>query len=639
MLRLQPISGYFNRVIAASMMKIKLVAPSGRSVGAEEPGKNASGRLSRHRLGSVIALVVVLISAMSLYVALLAPDGFGYYNDDAIYLTTARSLATGQGYRIISLPNQPAQTKYPPFYPFILSLVWRLYPGFPANLTALMMVSVLASIASAALAWAYLTTHDYASRSLATLAVLLAAINGFTVIFSIGLFSEMPYMALSIAALWLAQSREASRGSWSCGPAGGTALGLIMGLAFLTRVSGVTLVVAVAVYFMLHKRPRRIVLPLVIAVMFMIAWAGWCHYQRASDGLTNTSYFTSYLGYTYELIKERQARGNHSLPIQFLLIMKGNVVELAKSAPTMALGYCQERLGFVGDAGRKLLLASAAGLILIIAGARRYYRPSGRLLPIYIGLYVSLHLVLPYPDSSIERYLVPVLPFLILFLLKGIIDAGKAIRFGLARRGRAARRVMAAVAVLPLIAVSAFGLGANGMSLWSLLTELKPRWAAQRAADGPFISWIKANTRETDVLACVHHGMYYLYTGRKVVLSFAAGKDLEATGDAGGSQQIEAPDDSDSEDDSGEAPRVDPEDHPEVTSDSGQPDSADRWLRRILAENRVAYLIVTAEDISDKPGGVEFEELGPKLAAQGILKEVYESPDGGAIYKVRAGAR
>jgi hypothetical protein len=128
--------------------------------------------------------------------------------------------------------------------------------------------------------------------------------------------------------------------------------------------------------------------------------------------------------------------------------------------------------------------------------------------------------------------------------------------------------------------------------------------------------------------------MYYLYTGRKVVLSFPAGRDLDSTGDTSESREVEAPNDSDADDDSDQTPTVSEDDHSEVASDTGEPNSADQWLQRILAENKVAYLIITAEDISDKPGGVEFGGLPAKLIGRGILKEVYESPDGGAIYKV-----
>src|SRR5215469_17055172 len=108
-------------------------------------------------------LGVILAVAAVIYIWAITPKGFGYYHDDGIYVTTAKSLATGQGYRIISLPGEPVETKSPPLYPFLLSLVWRLDPAFPENLMGMMLLSVGAAMASLALAWFYLRRRGYAS--------------------------------------------------------------------------------------------------------------------------------------------------------------------------------------------------------------------------------------------------------------------------------------------------------------------------------------------------------------------------------------------------------------------------------------------------------------------------------------------
>ena len=51
----------------------------------------------------------------------------GSFQDDGIYVVTAKSLAEGRGYRLIHLPGEPAQTKYPILYPAMLAAVWT--PG------------------------------------------------------------------------------------------------------------------------------------------------------------------------------------------------------------------------------------------------------------------------------------------------------------------------------------------------------------------------------------------------------------------------------------------------------------------------------------------------------------------------------
>ena len=58
----------------------------------------------------------------------------GLFGDDGIYAVVAKSLSEGEGYRLISLPTAPEQTKYPFLYSYILSLLWGLYPEFPENI-------------------------------------------------------------------------------------------------------------------------------------------------------------------------------------------------------------------------------------------------------------------------------------------------------------------------------------------------------------------------------------------------------------------------------------------------------------------------------------------------------------------------
>src|SRR5262245_12078008 len=73
----------------------------------------------------------------------VVPDVCGAYHDDGVYVITAKSLAEGHGYRLLHLPGQPRQTKYPPLFPAVLALFWRLYPDYPANLRLLLTVPFL----------------------------------------------------------------------------------------------------------------------------------------------------------------------------------------------------------------------------------------------------------------------------------------------------------------------------------------------------------------------------------------------------------------------------------------------------------------------------------------------------------------
>ena len=54
-----------------------------------------------------------------------------------------KALAQSSGYRILSLPGEPYQTKYPPLYPLLLSAAWRIDTIYPANLPIALLLSWL----------------------------------------------------------------------------------------------------------------------------------------------------------------------------------------------------------------------------------------------------------------------------------------------------------------------------------------------------------------------------------------------------------------------------------------------------------------------------------------------------------------
>src|SRR6476619_1573784 len=101
-------------------------------------------RIQRRFITAILFLT--LAGGSLLYYAAISPQQFGSLHDDSIYVSTAKAIATGQGYRLISLPYRPAQTKYPPFYPWLLSLLWRVFPQFPQNLIPMTMLTIAATL-------------------------------------------------------------------------------------------------------------------------------------------------------------------------------------------------------------------------------------------------------------------------------------------------------------------------------------------------------------------------------------------------------------------------------------------------------------------------------------------------------------
>jgi 4-amino-4-deoxy-L-arabinose transferase-like glycosyltransferase len=285
-----------------------------------------------------------------------------------MYAVMGKSLATDQGYRIISLPDAPVQTKSPPFYPFLLSLIWRACPHFPNNLILMMALSAVATVSFLALTYRLLVRHGYATTGQALIVIVLVAANWRTMILATGTYSEMIYATLSVAGLYLGEKYEKAHNNWIVG----IGFGLAMGLAFLTRTSGLALLIAVAAHCVACRRWRIALLPLFIGGLFVLGWAGWVFLNpTVAENVTSGSY-ESYFQTFGKLISASGGNATATL-FAFLNLVGKNAVGLAISVPVVCLGLVFENSQYFGFA-----------FFFIAAGFVRHSRRGFRLLHVYV---------------------------------------------------------------------------------------------------------------------------------------------------------------------------------------------------------------------------------------------------------------
>jgi len=129
--------------------------------------------------------------------------------DGGLYFTAARSLAQQHEYRIVSIPGQPYQTKYPPLYPLLLSLVWRANPAFPGNLPVASLVNWLLWLLFLGLAFVLLGECGL-SKAGRWIAWALIAANPTLIYLSSDLLAEVLFSALLLASLLLAERSTTS---------------------------------------------------------------------------------------------------------------------------------------------------------------------------------------------------------------------------------------------------------------------------------------------------------------------------------------------------------------------------------------------------------------------------------------------
>src|SRR5271170_2927432 len=160
--------------------------------------------LTLRKLTVIGVFLAALVPSAYLAWSLRTMPHLGFYHDDSIYWVSGRSLAMGDGYRIQSLPGQPYQTKYPPLYPALLAAIWKLNPQFPSNLPLATLLAWLLLPLFLAIVWILVRDYGFSMRERYVL-VVLAALSPVTVVFSFSLMPELPFTALLVASLILAE--------------------------------------------------------------------------------------------------------------------------------------------------------------------------------------------------------------------------------------------------------------------------------------------------------------------------------------------------------------------------------------------------------------------------------------------------
>jgi hypothetical protein len=427
--------------------------------------------------------ILCLICAPSAFVAWHRRDipQLGFLADDAIYLVSAKSLATGQGYRILSLPGAPAMTKYPPAYPLLLSLVWRINPRFPDNLPwaallAWLMVPLLLIMARLAFIRMGIRPGH------AILLCGLMALSGPMVRFGINLMPELVFTSVLLASTILADSGD---NGWCT--AGAALLG---GVAYLLKSAALPLLVTSPLLYLLRRRYRSAALFSAAMLPFVAGWMWWVHANRPRPGDSTWTFYTDYFAYQAQNVALREYPHLVWVNLKTLFSSMGGLI----AAPV-----------FGKPLGR---LPAYAGAAIALAGAALLARRKGVTHYHAFALgFVPLLLIWHYPP--LPRFVFPLMPL----LLAGIFTAGLEAWRTFTERQRGVRRL----AALSTLAV----LGAL-IPLAALTTYVRPLAVFYRQTDTerglrdallPEYRWIQASIRPEAAFVATSDAVLYLYTG------------------------------------------------------------------------------------------------------------------------------
>ncbi len=456
-------------------------------------------------------LILVLAALLSWRCVVSHGPFFGLYHDDALYVVTARALAEGRGYQILSLPGEPWQTKYPILYPLVLAFLWRCCPDFPANVRLFELSDVLIGFSFVLTAVGYLLRTR---RSTAGMAVVILGATLLNIKFQSFLpmtMSDLLYGLLSAAALWTAES--AARGGMRSGSVCAAVSGATQALAALARMVGVILLPLCAVYLLLRRRLRAALLGAAIGGAVVLPYCWW-NSRHALAQPVWLSYYTSYSGW--------MLTAYHDIGLGTVVARKLSDLFMSlplAAVPPLSSASCSS-LGPL-----QFFLLYRVGVLgfwtVLTVGVWRELRHRRRcLLAAYFVAY-WLSMVM-WPGFLEWRLVLVVLPFVYYFCFRGFRSLSFALKKRLAARHRALwKRLCAALALglcaYLLLASAASSIPRAGSYPRRLLGRADITAEEEYGDVLATYAWIRANTQPSDVFVCLNDPLLYLHAGRKAV--------------------------------------------------------------------------------------------------------------------------
>ena len=420
-------------------------------------------------------------------VAILAMAGQGDFTappryDGAGYAVLARSLAEGAGYRAIDHPDRPRHAHFPPGYPALLALAWRIAgPSAPVA----HVVSSLCTLGATLAAWWWF--RRIYPRKVALLLGLALAVNWAWARTGPGIQSEPLYELLGQVTILVALRAAVLGGIvWTL------LLGGLLAACLLTRQIAIGLLVAVLLDLYLRRRWSTALRVAAVTLVLISPWLAWLvlagDRQRTQANLLVEA--------SSGLLARAVSQGIFYLqriPDQ----ITGPLVEIAT--------VIRPESGMERMANLWALISSALVIAGLMTAVLRPRRRLAGLIPL-----LTLVLLLAWPYTEAGRFLIPLIPCLLVGAVEGLSRllqwGALPLRWNIPRR-----RLTVAAAVLILLASLPY-------SSYSIISgRARGRDAAAHRDFDTACEWLTHHGARPGPILTRHPGEVFLATGRQAL--------------------------------------------------------------------------------------------------------------------------
>jgi hypothetical protein len=469
-------------------------------------------RREDRRVWAALGVILVLYVFSALRVGPIS--NFGVERDDATYFSAAKALSSGQGYILPSFPVRLAATKYPELYPLLLTGVWKLDPHFPGNV--MLAADLTLGFGCLALLFAFLLLRRWPGLGdwQALAVVALCAFTGYFLDLSASVLTDVPFMALTLGAIWLAEgSSDAQEGTpvprrWSGWAVLGA--GLLAGLSLGFRSLGAAVVAGIGLAFLARREYRQLFWFSLSAGPVSLVWLRPALMAMAHPTGPRLAVGPNASGWTQTLCYYTSYACNWGMDVSGPGALRAVVTTNLKGVIQQPGLYLLHPLA-TRPAIWSLVLVTLVSLAAY-AGIVRYARASGwQAFPVAFLFYLLI--IVPWPYTP-DRFLVVFQPLFFGGLwLEGrhfVALVGKHLRppHTIGERVTAAVMAVAGVALAATVAVN------YAYAIPSKVAELGEANAKLLADKRGAYDWIREHAAPDARIIAYQDGLAYLYTGR-----------------------------------------------------------------------------------------------------------------------------
>ncbi len=310
--------------------------------------------------------------------------------DNAVYINLAQSLAEMKGYRNLNLPDEPGHTQYPPFFPLMLALVTLVFgQSFIAFKILIMLCGLGAAYVFFLIAKRVLKEH-------LTLALGAYVLVPVLILYNHRILSEIPYLLMTLLSIFFVLKAEEGKRYNSY-----LAFALAI-VAFFTRTTGIALILAHVVYLFRKKRKMELTVSISGFLLFFALWL-----FRSSHYSTEGGYLDQFLAknfYQPQLgtigFGDFINRVLHNFLYYFFSVIPQSLFALVQAQWLLSL------IGMV------------CIVLLVIGFIIKWKSPS---IIDYYWIFSVIFLVIWPEIWSSERFLLPVLPLILIYIVEGLL--------------------------------------------------------------------------------------------------------------------------------------------------------------------------------------------------------------------------